>query len=142
LNIRCLLIAIAAAALPCANAAAQDAPILLPDSIRLALVEGSAVPPDCMYPEAITDTSVFEIACVTMPRVGSTSIAAEYIGQLGEQGWHQGQYVTGGMTAERTDENNCLNVLNIFPADFPPGETESTDVVLWFARDRTPRCPS
>ncbi|MBX9747132.1 MAG: hypothetical protein K2X34_09540 [Hyphomonadaceae bacterium] len=142
MNIRPLIIAIAAAALPSANAFAQQTPVLLPDSIRLSVVEGSTIPTDCMYPEAIADTSVFEIGCVTMPRYGSAVVAAEYIGQLGELGWHQGQYVTGGMTAERTDENNCRHVLNIFPGDYPPTQEASADVVLWFALDRTPRCPT
>jgi hypothetical protein len=79
-------------------------------------------------------------ACVTMPRMISSEIGSQYIGQLGQAGWHQGDYISGGMTAVRTDENNCQRVLNIFPSDYPPGETESDIVVLWFALDRTPRC--
>jgi hypothetical protein len=49
-------------------------------------------------------------------------------------------YVSGGMTAVRTDENNCRRVLNIFPSPFPASEAESEVVVIWFALDRTPRC--
>jgi hypothetical protein len=75
-----------------------------------------------------------------MPRIISTEISSQYIGQLGLQGWRQGNLIPQGMTAERTDENNCRRVLNIFPADFPPGTEQSTVVVLWFALDRTPHC--
>lgn len=113
---------------------------LLPNSLNLEVVDGSIVPDDCMYPASITNTARFEIACVTMPRVISTDISAQYLGQLGTQGWHQDSFIQGGMTAVRTDENNCRRVLNIFPADFPPGELESEVVVIWFALDRTPRC--
>lgn len=136
--------AIAAACLAFAvstPAAAQQTPQhLLPDSVNLELVDGSMVPEDCHYPASITDTTRFEIACVTMPTVISTEISSQYIGQLGRQGWRQGDYVPGGMTAVRTDENNCRRVLNIFPSDYPPSEENSQVVVLWFAFDRTPRC--
>lgn len=113
---------------------------LLPNSLNLELVDGSMVPSDCMYPASISDTTRYEIACVTMPRIISTEISAQYIGQLGQQGWHQGSYIPAGMTAVRTDENNCQRVLNIFPGDFPPGTEQSDVVVIWFAYDRTPRC--
>lgn len=113
---------------------------LLPGSLNLERVEGSDVPDDCMYPETVTDAARFEIACVTMPRLLSGDIGARYIGQLGQQGWRQGDYVTGGMTAVRTDENNCLRVLNLFPGDYPPGDAESAVVVLWFVLEREPRC--
>ncbi len=119
-------------------ASAQDR--LLPDSLNLEIVDGSIVPDDCMYPASITDTTRFEIACVTMPAVIGTEISSQYIGQLGAQGWHQGSYVPGGMTAVRTDENNCRRVLNIFPSDYPPNQTRTDITVLWFALDRTPRC--
>lgn len=119
---------------------AQDAQRLLPDSLNLEVVDGSLVPPDCRYPASITDATRFETACVTMPRVISSEIGSQYIGQLGQAGWRQGDYISGGMTAVRTDENNCRHVLNIFPSDFPPGQTESDVVVLWFALDRAPRC--
>ncbi len=124
-----------------APAAAQDTTHhLLPDSLNLEIVDGSIVPDDCQYPASITDTTRFEIACVTMPRIVSTEISAQYVGQLGEQGWRQGDYVSGGMTAIRTDENNCRRVLNIFPSPFPASNIESDVVVIWFALDRTPRC--
>lgn len=119
---------------------AADATHLMPDSLNLEIVDGSIVPDDCMYPSSITDTTRFEIACVTMPAVIGTEISSQYIGQLGAQGWHQGDYVPGGMTAIRTDENNCRRVLNIFPSDYPPTQEESQVMVLWFALDRTPRC--
>ncbi|ANP46660.1 hypothetical protein ATE48_12395 [Candidatus Viadribacter manganicus] len=120
---------------------AQDAaPHLLPDSLNLEIVDGSIIPEDCQYPASITDTTRFEIACVTMPRVISTEISAQYVGQLGEQGWRQGDYVSGGMTAVRTDENNCRRVLNIFPSPFPASDVDSEVVVIWFALDRAPRC--
>lgn len=121
---------------------AQETPAhrLLPDSLNLEIVDGSMVPDDCHYPSSITDTSRFEIACVTMPRVIGAEISSQYIGQLGQQGWHQGSYVPGGMTAVRTDENNCRRVLNIFPSDYPPSEENSQVTVLWFALDRAPRC--
>jgi hypothetical protein len=127
--------AIAALATP---AFAQDR--LLPNSLNLELVDGSVVPEDCMYPASIQDATRFETACVTMPRIISTEISSQYIGQLGLQGWRQGNLIPQGMTAERTDENNCRRVLNIFPADVPPGTEQSTVVVLWFALDRTPHC--
>jgi hypothetical protein len=93
-----------------------------------------------MYPASITDTTRYEIACVTMPRFISGEVGAAYIGELGTRGWQQGSYISGGMTAVRTDENNCRQVLNIFPGDFPPGTQNSDVVVIWFALDRTPRC--
>jgi hypothetical protein len=124
-----------------APALAQEAPThLLPDSLNLEIVDGSIVPEDCHYPSTITDTSRFEIACVTIPRVIGAEVSSQYIGQLGAAGWHQGAYVPGGMTAVRTDENNCRRVLNIFPSDYPPSEENSQVTVLWFALDRTPRC--
>jgi hypothetical protein len=129
--------AIAAFATP---AFAQDR--LLPNSLNLELVDGSVVPEDCMYPASIQDSTRYETACVTMPRIISTEISSQYIGQLGQQGWHQGTYIPAGMTAVRTDENNCERVLNIFPGDFPPGTENSDVVVIWFALDRTPRCAS
>lgn len=113
---------------------------LLPDSLNLEIVDGSIVPEDCHYPSTITDTARFEIACVTMPRIIGPQISSQYIGQLGAAGWHQGSYVPGGMTAVRTDENNCRRVLNIFPSDYPTNEENSQVTVLWFALDRTPRC--
>lgn len=133
----CLAAAVATPAL------AQETPAptrLMPDSLNLEIVDGSIVPDDCHYPSSITDTSRFEIACVTMPRVIGAEISSQYIGQLGAAGWHQGAYVPGGMTAVRTDENNCRRVLNIFPSDYPPSEENSQVTVLWFALDRTPRC--
>lgn len=124
-------------------ASAQETTVpthILPDSLNLEIVDGSMVPDDCHYPSTITDTSRFEIACVTMPRIIGAEISSQYIGQLGQQGWHQGSYVPGGMTAVRTDENNCRRVLNIFPSDYPPSEENSQVTVLWFALDRAPRC--
>lgn len=112
----------------------------MPDTLNLEVVDGSLVPPDCMYPASITDVTLFETACVTMPRVISGEIGSQYIGQLGQAGWRQGDFISGGMTAVRTDENNCQRVLNIFPSDYPPGQTESDIVVMWFALDRSPRC--
>lgn len=124
-----------------APAFAQDAEQrLLPNSLNLEVVDGSIVPEDCMYPTSIRDTARFDVACVTMPRVISSDISAQYLGQLGTQGWHQDSFIQGGMAAVRVDENNCRRVLNIFPADFPPGQEESDVVVIWFALDRTPRC--
>jgi hypothetical protein len=115
---------------------------LMPQSVNLSIVEGSTVPTDCQYPSTISDTATFELACVTMPRVASGLIGAEYIAQLGQLGWRQGAYVEGGMTAVRTDESNCERVLNIFPSNFPPGEAQSTTTVIWFVLERTPRCSS
>ena len=129
-----------------APAAAQEpsttAEAILPDSVNLSLVDGSEVPADCRYPSTISDTTTFELACVTMPRFSSGLIGAEYIAQLGQRGWHQGEYIDGGMTAVRADENNCERVLNIFPSDFPPGDAESATVVIWFVMERAPRCAS
>ncbi len=115
---------------------------LLPDSINLEVVDGSSVPQDCQYPETISDTARFELACVTMPRFGAGLIGAEYLAQLGRLGWRQGDYIEGGMTAVRSDENNCQVVLNLFPSDFPPGEAQSSTTVLWFVLERAPRCDS
>lgn len=119
---------------------AQEATRLMPDSLNLEVVDGSIVPDDCMYPSTITNAARFDIGCVTMPRFVGAEVSSQYIGQLGQQGWHQGNYVQGGMTAVRTDENNCQRVLNIFPSNYPPSEEESQVTVLWFALDRTPRC--
>lgn len=115
---------------------------ILPESVNLTLVEGSTVPADCRYPETISNTTSFELACVTMPRHTSGEIGAEYIAELGQLGWRQGDYIDGGMTAVRTDENNCERVLNIFPSDFPRGEERASTVVIWFVLERAPRCAS
>lgn len=123
-------------------AAAPTAQTLLSESVSLEVLDGSIIPEDCQYPATLADTARFELACVTMPRFVGGELAAAYIGQLGEQGWHQGSYITGGITAVRTDENNCENVLNIFPGNFPPGTQRSDIVVIWFARERAPRCPA
>jgi hypothetical protein len=128
---------------PTTSAPAQtEAQRLLPESVNLSIVDGSVVPPDCQYPATISDAAAFELACVTMPRFSSGLIGAEYIAQLGQLGWHQGDWIDGGMTAVRTDENNCQRVLNIFPGDYPPGEARSTTVVIWFVLERAPRCNS
>lgn len=146
------IVALSAALMLAAPAFAQDEPIdapaesaaqtLLPDSISLEVVDGSSIPADCHYPQTINDPASFELACVTMPRLGVGPIGAAYLAQLGRLGWRQGNYVEGGMTAVRTDENNCQRVLNLFPSDYPPGEARSTTTVLWFVLERTPRCDS
>lgn len=148
-----ITIALCAALLFAAPARAQDettpsaqaeetAERLLPESVNLSVVEGSTVPDDCQYPETISDTTSFELACVTMPRSTAGMIGAEYLAQLGQLGWRQGSYIEGGMTAVRVDANNCERVLNIFPADFPLGQTQSTTMVIWFVLERAPRCAS
>lgn len=115
---------------------------LLPETINLEIIDGSRVPEDCQFPETINDTASFELACVTMPRFGAGMIGAEYLAQLGRLGWRQGNYIEGGMTAVRIDENNCQRVLNLFPGDYPPGDAQSTTTVLWFVLERAPRCDS
>ncbi|MGD9979822.1 MAG: hypothetical protein AB7H66_14870 [Hyphomonadaceae bacterium] len=136
-----LLAALCASLALAMPAFAQDAEsTLLPQSLNLPVLEGSMIPDDCMYPASITDATRYEIACVTMPRFISGEVGAQYIGQLGTRGWRQGSYISGGMTAVRDDENNCQQVLNIFPGDFPPGAANSDLIVIWFAYDRTPRC--
>lgn len=132
--------ALCATVLLAAPASAQDTETLLPGSLGLEIVDGSTVPSDCMFPASITDATRFEIACVTMPRMISAEISAQYIGQLGQQGWRQGDYIQGGMTAVRADDNNCQRVLNIFPSTYPPSDEDAAITVLWFALDRTPRC--
>jgi hypothetical protein len=77
-----------------------------------------------------------------MPRFGAGMIGAEYLAQLGQLGWRQGDYIEGGMTAVRTDENNCERVLNLFPSAYPPGEENSMTAVIWFVLERAPRCNS
>ena len=125
-----------------APAQANAAQLLLPESVNLSVVDGSTVPADCQYPSTISDTTSFELACVTMPNFGAGLISAEYLAQLGRLGWRQGQYIEGGMTAVRTDESNCERVLNLFPSTFPPGDAQSTTTVLWFVLERAPRCAS
>ena len=125
-----------------APAQANAAQRLLPESVNLSVVEGSMVPADCQYPSTISDTTSFELACVTMPQFGAGLIGAEYLAQLGQLGWRQGDYIEGGMTAVRTDENNCERVLNLFPSNFPPGEARATTAVIWFVLERAPRCAS
>jgi hypothetical protein len=115
---------------------------ILNESVRLDIVDGSLIPEECHYPATISDTARFELACVTMPRFAGGQVAMEYIGQLGEQGFQQGSYITGGMTAVRANESNCQEVINIFPGDYPPGTRGSDIVVIWFARERAPRCPA
>ncbi|HET9229899.1 MAG TPA: hypothetical protein VFO00_01340, partial [Vitreimonas sp.] len=124
------------------SAPATAAQRVLPDSVNLSVVEGSTIPADCQYPSTISDTTSFELACVTMPRFSAGLIGAEYIAQLGQLGWRQGAYVEGGMTAVRTDESNCERVLNLFPSNFPPGDAQATTTVLWFVLERAPRCAS
>ena len=115
---------------------------ILNESVRLDIVDGSLIPEECHYPATNSDTARFELACVTMPRFAGGQVAMEYIGQLGEQGFQQGSYITGGMTAVRANESNCQEVINIFPGDYPPGTRGSDIVVIWFARERAPRCPA
>lgn len=115
---------------------------LLSESVQLEVVDGSRIPDECHYPETISDTARFELACVTMPRFVGGDVAMRYIGQLGEQGFQQGSYITGGMTAVRANESNCEEVINIFPGDYPPGTRGSDIVIIWFARERAPRCPA
>jgi hypothetical protein len=124
------------------SAPATAAQRLLPGSVNLSVVEGSSVPTDCQYPSTISDTTSFELACVTMPQFGAGMIGAEYLAQLGQLGWRQGNYIEGGMTAVRMDENNCERVLNLFPSNFPPGEERSMTAVIWFVLERAPRCGS
>jgi hypothetical protein len=126
------------------SAAAAAAQRVLPESVNLSVVEGSAIPADCQYPSTISDTASFELACVTMPRFSAGLIGAEYLAQLGQLGWRQGAYIEGGMTAVRTDESNCERVLNLFPSNFPPGEAAATatTTVIWFVLERAPRCAS
>lgn len=128
---------------PADASAVANEQILLPQSVNLPVQDGSSVPADCHYPETINDTASFELACVTLPRFNSGLMGAQYLAALGNLGWQQGDYVEGGMTAVRTDENNCQRVLNIFPGDYPPsaGRTSPT-VVVWFVLERTPRCAS
>jgi hypothetical protein len=123
--------------------AEANAQTLLPESVNLPVQEGSSVPADCHYPESINDTASFELACVTLPRFNSGIMGAQYLAALGTLGWQQGDYVEGGMTAVRTDENNCQRVLNIFPGDYPPADgRRSANVVVWFVLERAPRCAS
>lgn len=150
MTIRKTFLALAATLMLAAPAFAQDAAppadapteTLLTESINLDVVDGSRIPDDCHYPETLADTARFELACVTMPRFVGGEVAMQYIGQLGEQGFHQGSYITGGMTAVRSNESNCEEVINIFPGDYPPGTRGSDIVVIWFARERAPRCPT
>ena len=125
-----------------APAQANAAQRLLPESVNLSVVEGSMIPADCQYPSTISDTTSFELACVTMPPFGAGLIGAEYLAQLGQLGWRQGDYIEGGMSAVRADENNCERVLNIFPSDFPPGAERAETAVIWFVLERAPRCAS
>lgn len=135
------IVCLCLATLIAAPAGADQPHRLLPESLNLEVVEGSSIPDDCQYPASIRDAARFEIACVTMPADAADQINAEYIGQLGAQGWRQGDYIMGGMAAVRTDENHCQRVLDIFPSAFPPGQTPESDVaVLWLALERTPRC--
>ncbi|MBY0565738.1 MAG: hypothetical protein K2P70_00380 [Hyphomonadaceae bacterium] len=127
---------------PAAEPAQAASETILSESVRLDIVDGSLIPEECHYPATISDTARFELACVTMPRFAGGQVAMEYIGQLGEQGFQQGSYITGGMTAVRANESNCQEVINIFPGDYPPGTRGSDIVVIWFARERAPRCPA
>lgn len=124
------------------SAPATETQRLLPESVNLSVVEGSSVPTDCQYPSTISDATSFELACVTMPQFGAGMIGAEYLAQLGQLGWRQGDYIEGGMTAVRMDENNCERVLNLFPSAFPPGQENSMTAVIWFVLERAPRCSS
>jgi hypothetical protein len=124
-----------------ASAETTTAPTLLPDSLSLPVLDGSTVPDDCMYPSTIADPNQFELACVTVPRDRlGTEISARYIGMLGQRGWHEGSYVSGGFTAVHTGDNGCAQVLNIFPSDYPPSEHASSTVVIWFALERAQHC--
>ncbi|MEQ1493435.1 MAG: hypothetical protein ABL932_23105 [Terricaulis sp.] len=62
------------------SAFAADATHLMPDTLNLEIVDGSIVPDDCMYPASITDSSRFEVACVTMPAIIGQEISSQYIG--------------------------------------------------------------
>jgi len=174
---RHLLIALAALALPTAalaqkaettTIAAPAAAIgatttLLPGGLDLPIVEGSSVPADCHFPAGLRNAGHFDLACVVMPRdSGGDHIGAQYLGMLGQRGWHQGDLITGGFSAIHVEANGCEKVLGIYPSEYPPqdGATAATppaqdpeefggdddddsaggDTVIWFALDRQERC--
>ena len=174
---RHFLVALAALALPTAALAqkaetttiaapvAQDAPAattLLPGGLDLPIVEGSSVPADCHFPAGLRNAGHFDLACVVMPRDSQGDhIGAQYLGMLGQRGWHQGDLISGGFSAVHVEANGCEKVLGIYPSEYPPpgdnaapaapqrnpeefggddDDDASGDTVLWFALDRQERC--
>jgi hypothetical protein len=178
---RHLLIAMAALVLPTAAfaqqaatttiatpaAAAPPSNTLLPGGLDLPIVEGSSVPADCHFPDGLRNAAHYDLACVVMPRDSQGDhIGAQYLGMLGQRGWHQGDLITGGFSAVHLEANGCERVLGIYPSEYPPsadntaaqaapqrdpeefgGEDDEDgadngggDTVLWFALDRQQRC--
>jgi len=176
---RHLLIVLAALALPTAALAQKAetttiaapaatmtsaATTLLPGGLDLPIVDGSSVPADCRYPAGLRNAGHFDLACVVMPRdEGGDHIGAQYLGMLGQRGWHQGDLITGGFSAVHAEANGCEKVLGIYPSTYPPadgaaatapapqqdpeefgdnddGADSGGDTVIWFALDRQERC--
>lgn len=172
---RHLLIALAALVLPsvafaqkaetttiAAPSSVASTTTVLPGLLDLPIIEGSSVPADCHFPAGLRNAGHFDLACVVIPRDDQGDhIGAQYLGMLGQRGWHQGDLITGGFSAVHVEANGCEKVLGIYPSSYPPAadgaaaapppardqeefggddDGASGDTVIWFALDRQQRC--
>lgn len=140
MRVAALFCALALAAAPLTFAAEGAATSLFPDTINLPVVDGSSVPEECHFPADLTDTAKYEPVCVTMQRENGGAIGAAYLGLLGQRGWRQGPYSERGISAVRPAGDDCEERLDIFPSDYPPEASQSPEVVIWFVREKQPRC--
>lgn len=142
--IRQALCALAALVLPSVAFAEDGAPAqtLFPGGLDLPIVDGASVPADCLYPHSLRDSARYDLACVVLPAgERSAEIGAQYLGMLGQRGWHQGNAIIDGFTAVHEESNGCEQVLDIFPSAYPPAQQDDAqNFVIWFALERQQRC--
>ena len=118
-----------AAAAPTAHAST-----LFPGALDIPVAEGSNVPTNCEFPDALRSTST-ELACVVTTGAEPDDVVnIEYISWLGDNGWRHAADIIGGFTATRETENGCEQVLNVYP------HNDDTHSGIWFALAREPRC--
>lgn len=118
------------------RAAPASAPAtLFPGSLDIPVADGSNVPANCEFPEALANAGL-DLACVvTEAGVSDDEVGVEYLSWLGENGWRHSADVIGGFTAAREIENGCEQVLGVYPH----GE-EGEAPGIWFALVREPQC--
>lgn len=119
---------------PTAATATAHPSTLFPGALDIPVAEGSNVPTNCEFPDALRSSST-ELACVVATGAEPDDVVnIEYISWLGENGWRHAADIIGGFTATRETENGCEQVLNVYP------HNDDLRSGIWFALDREPRC--
>jgi hypothetical protein len=115
--------------------AATSTTTLFPGSLDIPVAQGTNVPANCEFPEALANAGL-DLACVVAEAGASDDlIGVEYLAWLGDNGWRHSADVIGGFTAARQTENGCEQVLGVYPH----GE-EGQNPGIWFALVREPQC--